>query len=117
MNIELKREEPVEAIKGEKSKEAPGDQVPVIGHAWPTEDQPYYDHLTPTEIEPFRAFETVRVQNTYLTREVILLEEQNIALRSVNRRLDYLVKLKCEAATTPSSSPTPPPSSSPKKET
>ena len=55
--------------------------------------QPYYNHLTPTKMEALRAIEMVCVQNTYLTREVILLEEQNIALRSVNLRLEYLLKL------------------------
>ena len=38
MKIELKREEPVEAIKGDKSKEATGDQAPVVEQAWPAEE-------------------------------------------------------------------------------
>ena len=59
MKIELKREEPVEAVKGDKSKEAIGDQTPVVELAWPAEEEeedilkPYYAHLTPTEIEAF----------------------------------------------------------------
>ena len=69
MKIELKREEPLEAIKGDKSKEAAGDQAPVVEQAWPSKDEeedilkPYYDHLTATEIEAFRIIKTVCVQN------------------------------------------------------
>jgi hypothetical protein len=69
-----------------------------------------YDHLSPSVIEALRVFEIVFVQNTSLTREVILLEEQNIALQSINRRLMYLLELKDKLATS-----SPPPS--PKKET
>jgi hypothetical protein len=72
--------------------------------------QPFYDHLSPYEIETLRVFETICAQNTSLTHEVILLEEQNIALRSINRKLEYLLRLKDKLSTTPS-----PPS--PKKET
>ena len=68
--------------------------------------QPFYEHLSSSEIEGLRIFETVCVQNTYLTREVILLEEQNIALRSINRKLEYLLKLKDKLTT---SSPPPSP--------
>ena len=39
MKIELKREEPVEAIKGDKSKETTGDQVPVVEQAMPVEEE------------------------------------------------------------------------------
>ena len=117
MKIELKREEPVEAVKGDKSKEATGDQAPVVEQAWPAEEEedilkPYYAHLTPTEIEAFRIIETVRVQNKYLTRENILHQEHIIFLRSVIRRLENLLIMKDKIATT--SSP-PPPSSSPKE--
>ena len=60
MNIELEREEPIESVKGEQSKEATRDQALVVEQAWPAEEEeedilkPYYDHLTPTEIEAFR---------------------------------------------------------------
>ena len=103
MKIELKREEPVEAVKGDKSKEATGDQALVVEQAWPAEEEeedilkPYYDHLTPTEIKTFRIIKTVRVQNKYLT--------------SVIRRLENLLILKDRIASTPS----PPPSSPPKE--
>ena len=33
MKIELKREEPIEAVKGDKSKEATGDQAPMVEQA------------------------------------------------------------------------------------
>ena len=58
----------------------------MVEQALPTEEEeedilkPYYDHLTPTEIEAFRIIEMVRVQNRYLTRENILLQEHIIAL-------------------------------------
>ena len=117
LKIELKREEPVEAIEGDKSKEATGDQVLVVEQALPVEEEeedilkPYYDHLTPTEIEAFRIIETVRVQNKYLTRENILLQEHIIALGSVIHRLENLLIMKDKIAATSS----PPPFSSPKE--
>ena len=59
MKIKLKREETVEAVKGDKSKETTGDQAPVVEQAWPAEEEEedilklYYAHLTPFEIESF----------------------------------------------------------------
>ena len=59
MKIELKREEPVEAVKGDESKEATVDQPPVFEQALSAEEEeediikPYYDHLTPIDIEAF----------------------------------------------------------------
>ena len=117
MKIELKREEPVEAIKGDNNKEATGDQASVVEQAQPTEEEeedilkPYYAHLTPTEIEAFRIIEMVHVQNKYLTRENILLPEHITFLQSVVHRLENLLIMKDKIAT---SSP-PPPSSSPKQ--
>ena len=116
--MELKREELKQATKEDTVEEVMEDQAQEGGQAMLTEDagkeegilQTYYEHLNPTEIEAFRAFEMVCVQNKYLTREIILLEEQNITLHSINRRLEHLLRLKCEAPT--SSSP-----SSLKKET
>ena len=117
MKIELKREEPMEAIKGDKSKESIGDQTTVVEQTWPAEEeeediQPYDDLLNPTEIEAFQVIEMVRVQNKYLTRENILLQEHIIVLRSVIRRLENLLILKDRVSSTSSS---PPPSSSPKE--
>jgi hypothetical protein len=112
MKMELKREGPKEALKGDKRKEAVGDQAPAVEQALPAEEeedilQPYYEHLTPTEIEAFWIIETTHVQNKYFTRENILLQEHIIALRSSIRRLENLLKI---ATTTP-----PPTSSSPKE--
>ena len=93
------------------------DPSPVATHALLAKEEeedilkPYYDHLTPTEIESFRIIKTVRVQNKYLTRENILLQEHIIALQSIIRRLENLLIMKDKIAST--SSP-PPPSSSPK---
>jgi hypothetical protein len=113
MKMELKREGPKEALNGDKSKEVVGDQAPVVEQALPAEEeedilQPYYEHLTPTEIEAFRIIEKTHVQNKYLTRENVLLQEHITALRSVIRRLKSML----EAAT---SSPPPTTSSSPKE--
>src|SRR3989337_56013 len=87
--------------KEEKVEEVAGVQALEEGQAIPMEEtaekedilQPLYDHLSPSVIEALRVFEIVSVQNTSLTREVILLEEQNIALRSINHRLMYLREL------------------------
>ena len=53
MKIELKREEPVEAVKGDKSKEATRDQASVVDQTLTVEEEeedilkPYYEDLTP----------------------------------------------------------------------
>ena len=104
--------------KEDKVEEVAGAQAPEGGQAIPMEEtaekgdilQPIYDHLSPSVIEALRVFETVCAQNTSLTREVILLEEHNIALRSINCKLEYLLKLKVKPTTS-----SPPPSL--KKET
>ena len=110
MKIEMKREELGETNEGDRIKKVAGDQVPAAEE----EDilQPYYNHLTPTEIEAYKTIEIVRVQNKYLTRENILLQEHIITLQSIIHRLEYLLRSKCgtTASTTPSSPP-------PKKET
>ena len=99
MKIELKREEPTNIVKGDKGKEANGDQAPEVEQALMAEEEeedilkPYYAHLTPTEIEAFRIIEIVRIQNKYLTRENILHQEHIIHLRSVIRRLENLLIL------------------------
>ena len=67
MKIKLKREEPKKPLEGGKSKEAIGDQAPMVEQALPAEEEeedilkPYLAHLTPTEIEAFRIIQTVRV--------------------------------------------------------
>ena len=116
MKIETKREEPTDAAKGGKGKEATVDPSPVAAQALLAEEEeedilkPYLTHLTPAEIEAFRVIEIVRIQNKYLTRENILHQEHIIYLRSFIRRLENLLILKDRIASSP------PPSSSPPKE-
>ena len=93
MKIKTKREEPTDAIKGNKGKETVVDPSPVATQALLAEEEeedilkPYFTHLTPAEIEAFRVFEKVRVQNKHLTRENILHQEHITYLRSIIRRL------------------------------
>ena len=104
MNIELKREEPMEINKDEGIKKATEDQVPAA------EDILQLDHnlLTPTEIEAFKMTELARIQNKYLTRENILLKEHIVALKGIIRKLEDLLRSMCDypSSTTPPSSPT-----------
>ena len=83
MKIEMKREELGEINKGDKIKKAAEDQVPAAEE----EDilQPHHNLLTPTEIEAFKMIEIVRVQNKYLTRENILLQEHIITVGDRSR--------------------------------
>ena len=105
MKIEMKKEELGEINKGDKIKKAAGDQVPAAEE----EDilQPYYNHLTPIEIEAFKMIEIVCVQNKYLTRENILLQEHITALKGIIRKLEHLLRsmLGTTSSTTPSSPP------------
>ena len=105
MKIEMKREELGEINEGDKIKKAAEDQVPSAEE----EDilQPYHNHLTPTEIEAFKMIEIVRVQNKYLTRENILLQEYITALKGIIRKLENLLRSMCDmtSSTTPSSPP------------
>ena len=100
MKIELKREDSVGAAKEDKSKEATGDQVPMVEQALLADEEeedilkPYYAHLTPTGIAAFRIIEMVRIQNKYLTRENILHLEHITHLQSIIRRLENLLILK-----------------------
>ena len=113
MKIETKREEPTDAVKGDKGKEATVDPSPVAAQALLAEEEedilkPYLTHLTPAEIEAFRIIEIVRIQNKYLTRENILHQEHITHLRSVIRRLENLLILKDRIASSPPSSSSPP---------
>ena len=108
MKTELKREEPGEINKDDGIKKAMEDQFP----AEEDEDilQPHHNLLTPTEIEAFKMIEIVRVQNKYLTRENIMLQEHITALKGIIRKLEDLLRSMCDY-------PSSPPSSSPAKET
>ena len=110
MKIEMKREELGEINESYKIKKATEDQLPAAEE----EDilQPYYNHLTPTEIEAFKIIEIVRIQNKYLTRENILLQEHITALKGIIRKLECLLRSMWD--TTSSTTPSSPP---PKKET
>ena len=105
MKIDLKREEPTRVNKDERIKKAMEDQAPAAEE----EDilQPHYNLLTPTEIEAFKMIEIVRVQNKYLTRENILLQEHITALKGIIRKLEHLLRsmLGTTSSTTPSSPP------------
>ena len=105
MKIEMKREELGEINKGDKIKKAAEYQLPAAKE----EDtlQPSYDHLTPTEIEAFKIIEIVRVQNKYLTRENLLLQEHITTLKGIIRKLEHLLRsiLDPNSSTTPSSPP------------
>ena len=85
MKIETKQEEIREIKEGDNSKEVAKEHVPAV----PEEgfSQPYYNHLTPTEIEAFKMIELARIQNKYLTRENILLQEHITALKGIIRKL------------------------------
>ena len=72
MKIELKRDEPTDAVKGDKGKGATVDPSPVAAQALLAEEEeegnlkPYLTHLSLAEIEAFRIIEIVRIQNKYL---------------------------------------------------
>ena len=112
MKIELKREEPGEINKDDRIKKAMEDQAPAAEE----EDilQPHYNLLTPTKIEAFKMIEIVRVQNKYLTRENILLQEHITALKGIIRKLEHLLRSMLDDKPTSSTTPSSPP---PKKET
>ena len=116
MKTETKKEEPTDAAKGGKGKEATVDQSPVAAQALLAEEEeedirkPYLTHLTHAKVEAFRIIEIVRIQNKYLTRENILHQEHITYLRSVIRWLENLSILKYRIASSP------PPYSSPSKE-
>ena len=112
MKEELKREEPGEINKDDVIKKAMEDQAPAVEE----EDilQPHYNLLTPTETDAFKMIEIVWVQNKYLTRENILLQEHIIALKGIIRKLEHLLRSMLDDKPTSSKTPSSP---LPKKET
>ena len=92
-------------IQEEGDQAVPSKEAPEKGDSWQT----LYNNLPPSEIDTQKVFEAICAQNTPLTHEVIVLEEQNRALRQINGNLEYLLKLKDKPITS-----SPP---SPKKET
>ena len=59
MKIEMKQEEPTDALKGDKGKKSTLDPSPVAARELLVEEEeedilkPYLPHLTPTKIEAF----------------------------------------------------------------
>ena len=105
MKIEVKWEEIRETKEDDKIKEVSKEQVPTLEEEGFS--QPYYNHLTPNEIEAFKMIELARIQNKYLTRENLLLQEHITALKGIIRKLEDLLRSMCDtpSSTTPSSLP------------
>ena len=112
MKIEMKREELGEINKDDGTKKATEDQAPAAEE----EDilQPHYNLLTPPEIEAFKMIDIVQVQNKYLTRENMLLQEHITTLKGIIRKLEHLLRSMLDDNPTSSTTPSSPP---PKKET
>ena len=58
-----------------------GDQVPAVAEEYIL--PPHHNPFTPTYIEAFKMIELARIQNKYLTRENILLQEYITALKGI----------------------------------
>ena len=100
MNIELKREEPGEINKDDGIKKAMEDQAPMVEEE--NIPQPLPNLFTSTGIEAFKMIELARIQNKYLTRENILLQEHITALKGIIRKLEDVLRSMCDY---PSSAP------------
>ena len=64
--------------------------------------QPYLHLLPPSLIELLRLCEITHVRNTYLTREVVLLEKHITELQGINQRLMALLESKDKTTPPPS---------------
>ena len=104
MKIETQWEEIEEIKEDDKIKEVVEEQDPTVVEEGFFE--PYYNHLTPTKIEAFKMIELDHIQNKYLTRENILLQEHITALKGIIRKLEDLLRSMCDTpSSTTSSSP------------
>ena len=115
VHADLKRMEVMEAkerlpkeTKGKaKDNDQPWDEVQSVLNKEEVEEvdflQPYLHLLSPSLIELLRFCETTRARNTYLTREVVLLEKHITDLQGINQRLMALLESKDK--TTPPPSP------------
>ena len=65
LKIDLKREEPEEINKDERTKKSMKVQAPVVNEEYIP--QPLPNLFTPTEIEAFKMIELARIQNKYIT--------------------------------------------------
>ena len=115
VNADLKRMEVMEAkerlpkeTKGKRKEENLAlDEGQSVLNKEEAEEEDFlqrYLHLLPSSlIELLRLCEITRVRNTYLTREVVLLEKHITELQGINQRLMALLKSKDK--TTPPASP------------
>ena len=115
VNADLKRMEVMEAkerlpkeTKGKSKEKNPAlDEGQSVLNKEEAEEedflQPYLHLLPPTLIELLRLCEITHVRNTYLTREVVLLEKHITQLQGINQRLMALLESKDR--TTPPPSP------------
>jgi hypothetical protein len=86
-------------IQGEEDQAIHREEPTGKGDSWQT----LYDKFPTSEIDTLKVFEAICAQSTSLTREVIVLEEQNRALRRINGNLEYLRKLKDKPTSSPPS--------------
>ena len=115
VHVDLKRMEVMEAkerlpkeTKGKtKERNQAWDEVQSVLNREEVEEvdflQPYLHLLSPSLIELLRFCETTRARNTYLTREVVLLEKHIADLQGINQRL--MAFLESKIGTTPPPSP------------
>ena len=112
VNADLKRMEAKERLPKEtkgktKEKNQAWDEAQSAFNKEEVEEvdflQPYLHLLSPSLIELLRFCETTRARNTYLTREVVLLEKHITDLQGINQRLMALLESKDR--TTPPPSP------------
>ena len=104
VNADLKRMDVMEAKEGllEETKGKTKEDSPALDEGQSVlnkeeaeeEDflQPYLHLLPPSLIELLRLCEITRVRNTYLTREVVLLEKHITNLQGINQRLMALLE-------------------------
>ena len=105
LKMELKREEPGEINKEDRTKKVMEDQALTVEE----EDipQPLPNLFTPTKIEAFKMIELARIENKYLTQENILLKDHIVGLKGIINKLEELLRSMCDYP--PSSSPPPSP--------
>ena len=108
MEVMEAKERLLEETKGKTKEENPAlDEGQSVLNKEEAEEedflQPYLHLLPPSLIELLRLCEITRVRNTYLTREVVLLEKHITELQGINQRLMALLESKDK--TTPPPSP------------
>ena len=90
VDADLKRVEVTEARDKAKEKTQAREEVQPMFNIEDVEGvdflQPFLHVLSPSLIELLRFCETTRARNTYLTREVVLLEKHITDLQGINQR-------------------------------